>query len=585
MKVDVLADTIELERTWILRDTQIREDRSIINLVKPEPKEGEVRWVMNDPKTLYETSVSLMSSYPPRIRLPLSFNFDASEKTKMSKVERFVLGILRNLDHSNRARGGSSWLRDLAYWVCSGWYSVFVKVIQTDNGVKFVADIFDPITVYPQWDSEKLIKLSRTYSVEAHIALTMAESFGIKDFYVKNPHDLVKIINYWADDDSKIYNSIYLGDKEVKPLQLVKGCKRIPILVGTVGIPDYISPGWEKRKGENIIATNRDMYDHQNKVISLMTQAIAETVIPNKISISDSGEPVVKASDLKGYGGIIPLRTGEDLKAFLHANVPQSTGELLQLVDARQQRGGLPYVVYGGVPFELSGFAISQLMAAIRYKISPYINAMQSLIGDIAVEIINQFREYDSKPVRLMTTDPRGFNKGMFFVEEFKKADIPEVTFIEVTIPLTSALDKTQQIMFARQAMSPPQMLSRETLWDEVLEVQDPEQEYARIIQDQTLEMPIVKTIAIIEGLRKLADSYKEQGKSRESQALQKHIQLLEMQAGLRQGMLESPGQGGQPGVSPQTMPPEMGTGGVNPDMLRSILGQAPPSPNRPKGA
>lgn len=582
MIIDVLKDTTELETYWNARNAQFVEDREMINLVKPIPKKGVVQWVLNDPKTLYDTCTALMSAYMPQIRLPLTINYTDEEKTKMNKVERFVIGLIRKYEHQTRQRGGSSWLRDMAYFINSGMYAAFVKVLKNGKDVDFVADIFDPMTVYPEWDSTKMVKCARSYIVAKRLALAMAESWGIKDFTLGDKQESVKVINYWAIYKDKVYNAIYLGDREVKSLQEEPDCKRIPILVGHVGSPDVISPNWQVRKGESVIASNRDTYKHNNQLVSLMVQALAKTVFPNILTFTDSGEPAVKAEDITGDGKVIPLRTGEMMETFKNANVPPEMAAVLQLMDSRAQRGGLPYVVYGGVPFELSGFAISQLMAALRYKIMPYVTLMQEAIGDIALETINQFREKNYGKVKLITTNPLELNKGMFFVEEFGKEDIPEVTYIEVKIPLTSALDKIQQITFARQAMSPPQLLSRETIWDEVLEVQDAEQEYTRIIQDQTLELPFLKQLSMLEQLRLKAKVYREGGRVGEAKAIEGYIQTLELQLGIKKPSLTSPTGQELLGVPSQQMPPEMGANGaINPDMIRSIMGAAPPSPTR----
>jgi len=163
----------------------------------------------------------------------------------------------------------------------------------------------------------------------------------------------------------------------------------------------------------------------------------------------------------------------------------------------------------------------------------------------------------------------------LFFVEEFEPNDVPESKFVEATIPITSALDKIQQMLFARQALSPPQLLSRETLWDEMLDVQDTEQEYARIIQDEMLSDPIVKQIAMIEQLRERKRMYEYKGLIAEANALNQYIMALEMQLGMRQGIPTGPG---APRVPPELSPPEMGE---SPDGKRAAIGLGPPGLSR----
>jgi len=574
--VDIIEEAQELKQYWQERDVRILEDRKVLNLTKPTAKEGKIDWVLNDPKTLYDTSVALLSSYPPLFRLPLTINYTAEQKEKISKAERFLLGIFRYLDSKQFSRGQSYWLKEMAHWICSGWYSVFVVVTEKNGKVDFRADLFDPITCYPEWDADGLIRFIRTYETDGRTAKAMGESWKV-DIPIDSA--TVKIINYWRKKGDTVYNAIYVGDEVVKPLR-EEPFERIPIFVGAIGNPDRVSSDWFVRAGENIIAANKDLYAYRNSLISLMAQIVAETAYPNIITGSTTGEPVVKAEDIRGYGSVIPKRLEETIELLKHAATPPEVATLISFLGQSAQKGGLPDVVYGGVPFELSGFAISQLMASIRYKISPYLNTMQHVISEVATEFLNQYKKGKYPKVSLSTTNPKELSKGLFFVEEFSPKDVPDTIYVDVTIPLTSPLDKTQQIMFARQAMQPPQLLSRETIWDDILGVQDAEQEYIRIIQDQTLEMPVVKQIAMLEFLRLRVANYRREGKNLEADALNRYIMTLEMQLGMRQGIPIKPGEEGKPmGIPPEVIPPEARAS--SPDVLRSILGMSPPGITR----
>lgn len=581
------TETQQLQEYWQTRNTQMLLDRDILNLVKPIKKLGEIKWITNEPKVFYETATSLISSYPPRFRLPLTIDFTPEEKDKMNKAERFILGIYRSLDERQRQ---NSWLRELAYRILSGWYSVFTLVRRNGDGVDFIADIWDPITVYPQWDADGLIKCIRSFEVDKRTARSMVTDWQAKGFPVEylEPGDeksKVKVINYWKKEtvkgETQIYNALMIGGQLAKPLTLESRFSRIPIFVGAIGVPDQTSDDWPVRHGESIIASNRDMYDYENMLVSLRATITAETAYPNIITKTATGAPAVKAEGLKGYGDVVPIKLNEVVELLKHAATPADVDILMGWVKVKEQKGAIPDIVYGGVPFELSGFAISQLMAAIRYKIAPYLNVMQSVIARIASEFLEQYKNGDGQgkfpKISLSTTNPNQLKKGLFFVEEFKPSDVPDSKFVEVTIPITSAMDKAQQILFARQAMSPPQLLSRETIWDEILDVQDSEQEYTRIIGDQMLEMPIVKQIAMIEQLRERVAFYQTRGKNAEAAALNKYIMMLEVEIGMR----PAPATPGAPGVPPSVSPPEAGTVEQSPDVTRSILGVAPPGLSR----
>ena len=324
--------------------------------------------------------------------------------------------------------------------------------------------------------------------------------------------------------------------------------------------------------GEHIISANRDMYAYTNAIIKLLATILSETAYPNIITKTQSGAPAVKGEDVTGFGAVIPLRLNDQIELLKHAAAPAEASDLLGILRSQQAKGSFPDVVYGTVITDQSGFAISQLMAAIKYKISPYLNTIQYATSQTATDLLEQYRDGGFPKVTLATIDPKSMKKGMFFAEEFSPKDVPDRTYVDVVIPVTTALDRTQQILFARQAMEAPQLLSRETLWDSFLDVQDSEQEYARILQDEMLEMPIVKQLGMIEQMRERQRFFETQGKIGEAQALKKYIMALEMQLGMRQGIPVAPN---TPNPSPNVSPPEMGK---NPDMTRASQG-IPPSP------
>ena len=582
-EIDVVKETKNLEDYWQERNAQMREDREWLHLTKPVQRKDQQKWISNEPKVFYDTSVALISSYSPRFRMPLTINYTDEEKERMSKAERLTLGVFRTLDARQFARGQSYWLREFAYWLLSGWYSVFNIVRNEDTGVEFLADLWDPMTVYPEWDADGLVKCVRTFETDKKTAMSMVHTWqgkGLKTEFKEPSYNIkVKVINYWMLErgrkKNKAYNTIYVAKQEVKPLTLTD-FDHIPIHIGTVGVPERGTENWRKRVGENIIAANRDMYEYENYMISLMAEILAATAYPNIVTGSVSGAPVVKAEDVRGHGQVMPKRLSETIDLLKHAATPAEALQLLGWVGKQRQKGAIPDIVYGGVPFELSGFAISQLMAAIKYKIAPYLNTMQYVMGQIATDFLHQYKKGKFPKITLSTTNPKELEKGLFFVEEFEPSDVPESTFVEVTIPITSALDKTQQILFARQALSPPQLLSRQTIWDEVLDVQDSEQEYARILQDEMLEDPMVKQIGILEQLRLRMELYRSQGKTAEANALKRYIMMLEMQLGMRQGIPTTPG---APGVPPSVSPPEMGA--ESPDVLGAARGVGPPGLTR----
>ncbi len=587
IKTDV---TSVLRPRWNLRDGQFTTDRNIINLVMPgSADKAKPLWISNEPKVFFDTARALVSINQPRFRLPIPIEYEPGQKKAMNKTERLCIGIFRLLDNRVAEMGGTSWLSDLAYWLLLGWYSVFAIVRRgEDGGPEFLADIWDPLTVYPEWDANGLSKVARVYTVDKVTAESMAaeyQSRGLK-FEYEGPStgDVCEVVNYWKKVKGQVYNAILLNGHIVKPMTLQRSLDHIPVFVGAVGSPDRVTSGWESRKGESIIAASRQMYDYMNQIISLRVEITRETAYPNMVTKTRTGQAAVKGEDVRGDGTVIPLKLEESIELLKHAATPQDADILAQYIGQQIQKASIPSSTYGTIVQDVSGFALSQYMAALKYKLGPYLNAMQFVAGRVMTDLLYQYRTGKYGKLTLSTENPHDLKRGMTYIEEYTTKDVPERIFVEVTIPITSQFDKTQTIMNAVQALnSKPQLLSRETLWETDMEVDDAEQEKTRIAEDQLANDPFIHQIEILERLWIRVQTYEamDPPMTVEAMALRKYIAMLEMQVGIQRGGANPAGsQPAAPGIPPTQMPPEAGMN--NPDMARAMTGTPPPSPNRP---
>jgi len=518
----------------------------------------------------FDTSRSLVSINQPRFRLPIPMNFDPSQKDAMNKTERLCIGIFRLMDKRVAELGGSSWLSDLAYWSLLGWYAVFAVVRNDDQGnPEFIAEIYDPLTVYPEWDGNTLSKVARVYWVDKATADAMATQYKAKglDFEYRGPSfgETCRVTNYWKRVARKggwdIYNCILLNDHIVKPMTPQRNLDHIPVFTGGIGSPDMVSAGWQARKGESIIAANRQMYEYTNEIMTLRAEIVAATAYPNLVTYSRTGQPLVKDGDVQGHGTVIPLKIEEKIDLLRHASTPQDADILNQLIHQQTQKASIPDTTYGTVISNVSGFALSQYMAALKYKLGPYINKMELVIGNVMTDLLYQYRMGKYGKVTLSTTNPHDLRRGMCYIEEYSTQDVPERIFVEVSIPVTSQFDKTQTILNAVQALnSKPQLMSRETLWETDLEVDDSEQEKQRIAEDALSQDPFMHQIEILERLWVRVQAYETMTPPMtiEAQALRKYIAMLEQQVGINRGGENVKGsQPAAPGIPPNQMPPE----------------------------
>ena len=556
-----------LKKYWEPRDTRIKDERDFLNLPQPKViKKGFINIVLNEPKVLYDTSVSLISGFPPRFRLPIHAQVE-TEKVKMNKAERFLTGVLREVESRQLARGRDRWTRELAWYLCGGWYAVFVFVdTDEDDNPVFRWEIFDPLTIYPRWGLDKLTEVARIFYMEVESAYNMAKLNGWKvpDNFpaisegVGTAGNNIQVTNYWWLDGRDVYNCVWLGDMLSKDITQHKEFKdEIPMLVGPVGgspvrATTESDKGWIKYIGEGVITTNRGMFEQQNKLVSLMMQVVQDTAYPNLLDYTRTGAAKLKPEDL-GSGKVHHRQIGEIIEVLKHASTPNDVNVLLNLIGQGVQRGGLPYAIYGNIPFELSGFALSQLIAGMRHKLNPYMFMFNRIIAECGLQTMRLYKQGDFKPVDLVVSTPKGDS----FTENFDpNVDIPDVRFVEVETPLAVPLDKNQLLAAIRQAVARPQILSRETVWDTFPElgVDDKEVEYERIMGDEMMDDPVVKKIHYIEKFRQEAEKWETKNKV-VSDRIKKYADLLENQ--LMSVLVEKPPKEEVPGLPGGAIPPE----------------------------
>jgi len=582
----ILTDSTRLHDFWSLRDARMLLDRDIINLVpKQKQTTGMKIWQTAEPKVFFDTARSLVSLNNPRFKLPITIGYSPEEEDRMNKAERLCIGIYRSLDSRVADTGGNNWLYDLAYWLLGGWYAIFAIVKKGEDGVEFHADHFDPMTVYPEWNGNELVKVSRQYTVDKVTSETMARDFmeqGLEFDYKEPAEGLTySVNNYWRKDGKKVWNAILLNGGIVKPLTLQRNLDRIPIHVGAVGIPDKISPNWQARWGENIIASARDNYDFITQMRSLRAEIVEETAYPNIVSKTRTGAAAVKGEDIKGHGSVIPLKLEDSIETLKHAATPQDVSLLESQIQMEIQKANLPNVVYGGITVETSGFAISQLLAAIKYKLGPYLNKMQFVTSTVMTDLLYQYQKGNFGKITLTTRNPYDMKRGKYYLEEFSKEDVPDHVYVEVEIPISSQYDKTQAILNSVQALQ-SKLMSRETLWENELDIQDAEQEKARIAEDEVAADPFIRQLEIIAKMYERVQVYEmmPEGSGKPmADALRKYILTLEANLGITRGAGTPPA---QPGVTPSQRPVEATP--ASPDISNAATGTPPPSPNRPKG-
>ena len=224
-KSSVIERCGELKKYWNRRNKKFKDWYRLIQMVDDLEQEDMESFVGNDPRSSFMLILSLLDDkIPHKIT---AADLEPDKLTSVIKAETLFNTAWDDIYSGYRLRGRQSWQRDaMAFMLATGWYSIFSMI--TQDGKRCIAEIWNPATVYPNWDYE-LVECAHVFSLSKESAIRMA---------AKNNWDIgrlsggnITINDYWRKVDGRVYNSICLGSTLVKPETMEPRMSRIPVFV------------------------------------------------------------------------------------------------------------------------------------------------------------------------------------------------------------------------------------------------------------------------------------------------------------------------------------------------------------------
>ncbi|MEE9529275.1 MAG: hypothetical protein V3V88_04420, partial [Dehalococcoidia bacterium] len=139
---------------------------------------------------------------------------------------------------------------------------------------------------------------------------------------------------------------------------------------------------------------NRNMYEHENKLASIMETQSFLSLAPPQVLTSKSGKKLPK-SPVYRIGKILALENTEGLKAIEQPDIIGATRFLEGLLGGAMQRGSVSNIDWGNLNFQLSQVAIGDLSDKSRQIYTPRLLCMSLFKASLGEEIINQFVKFE----------------------------------------------------------------------------------------------------------------------------------------------------------------------------------------------
>lgn len=608
------GDKVEpLRKFWESRNRQWSLDRSLLLMQYKARMMPFEQIISSEPAINHAGAVAILGGKPPNFRLPITIQ-EQTEGIKHDKSERLAYGMFREWDKRWRLQGHNPWLLDFLFYACMGAVAGLPQVVKRKGRpVEFHCPLFDPMTVYPSFGEDGLGGTARIYRTEWNHAVSIAKMNGWDMAKVKEAKD-IEIINFWemgdedkGEDPEVPHNLALMGGIAVQDRVAHDEFKRIPLFIAPFnGVPwrgfdnaVFInsSPGmvsakdWTANWGRPIFWANRQLYRDLDRLLSYEAERARRSAHGQYLAKTQGGRTLIEGSVADLEVITVDVEEGEEFGPIPPPSQPSEHLALIDQLFSMSQRGGLNRLALGDLNLEISGVTLERAAASARFILEPYAEGSASTISDILMSMFEQIRSLNIRKLSLETRKESMGAELAYVIEEFSKKDIPETTYVEVTLPMLLPDDRMRKATIARTLIpgNIPLAGSRYVA-ETVLGIQDWTQMQEEIKEDMASQHPAMVQVELMAAIRRKIEDWS-QTPGMEGAAEEAQMALAIMRESFRatfapreQAPSTQPGRERQP--APSEQPPEergaassdqeliasQPSGGADGEQLRNIV-------------
>lgn len=575
-----LLDGVGRRRSyWDARNASIKETYRILEMQDENRTPGYESLVVSDLLAGFKIAVHILSSNPPRHRIPVTI-VDEGQRAKASKAERLISGAWRVNTSRRRNAGKLPFQNELASWMLStGWYAAFAHVRLLEDGrPDFVADLWDVAEVFPEWGGldDGLVACDHTYKTSLGELRRRAARYGWELQGLEGADSItVSMTDHWekrynpaSPNSPDVLNAILLSEgRIIKPLERVD-MKTIPILVGPVGgFPTSSSFYSDDRKaaarhGQSIFEAPKEVYRAANRLWGYLLENARDTIIRTYVHQSQGAQGGVTEKDIsEAQRNIINLDLRETLAELAKNTSGISAGHaMLTEINAMMQRAFVPWTQFGQAPFELSGVAIERLNEQAKAVLGPALRELQAVYSTIDYLWLSEWRRLTENGEKRSSVRLAGRDRsveGGYYDEEFTPEDIPETSWVDVTLTPSLPMDMVVKANTARIMYPQGNLLDRERVLDKVLDEDDPGLVERRIAEEEIFNTPAWKAVNVVRRMREKMREADSAGDAFEAALWQQAIEQVMVAMTQPQGEGIPP----RPGINPMAAAQPSGNG------------------------
>ena len=395
---------MDSQRYWEI-GTRYGQHSPVVNSVvvneSPEKPTGETEVLeLNDGYLIVDKITSMVTGASWGLDVPpKSPEFD----DKAQDIEDWLRWMDREMETQHVATLNSTTLRDeVQYSALRGWITgmILPSPETPSTPLKYVLE--DPMFVFPRYSGDKLIRVTRRYT------LTALEAQG------SFPNAFEFLLDFEEDEELEVteyFDEIYrvailsegfgsrngrsgVDSRKTVLQPLVKhGYKKIDgspmnpwMIIVPRGTPSRrvgdIRSKEDRKKSAALIGLDvlhpvKHIIDALERVTSMQMTEVAKGVDPPKIIYYD-GSNLPHEVDMGIGGANYMILNQEKVEILNTTTMKPDAGPLLTLLNDRLQKGGIPGVLYGQAGFALAGYAINLLTQGAQDVVQPILQGIKA---------------------------------------------------------------------------------------------------------------------------------------------------------------------------------------------------------------
>ena len=545
----------EIVEFWRPRDTRMKEDHDLYRITQTASGDGR-SIKKNTPYVVVEKAANMLAGVTPNVHV-VSASEAASETSQ--KVENFLRWSMERWNKQyRRGQIQGSFRHSMAHYLClRGWVAARLKYVGEEDGYNprshpVKTQLVDPLQIYPMLGDDDLqYVVHRYYATIKEIRSTWEEAD--KKYQDRSDTETVEVQVYY---DDWYWAAIVDGDDLFGVEEHQYGFTPWVIITGSgspIRATDTRQVGWQADVGVSIFHGIKNSYAELNRVLSqLATQVENATNPPTIYYYNPAQNAKPKPLDYTPGTTNFLFYDSERVEPMDLNPRPTEVGPLIESLVDDLNRGSLPPILWG-TSGTTSGFHTSVLTDAARDALYAVVSAMQEAMEQINEFTLTLIRDHHDGEVGFWVRSKNGQNVGGITLTPEEIHDVG----VENEVRYRDIAPKDRAVM-ANLAMglTGANLISAELARDEYLDIENPELESQRILQEKIyMDEDVVKDSLVPLALAR-ADA---------------DMLQLYMEAKTRREMQQPP-----PGMGPQGQQPPAGPqgppqGGMPPNVVPPI--------------